>query len=213
MTGYTPLMLAIAGGNQNLDCVKELLNYNADFSAKDLFGNSILHIAAIHSNNALIGYIAKNLKIDIFGRNNKGETALNICMTTKNSEGQKILQEFSEEYDQTKNLAKDLLNELEDEEEKQKENAAKNKQKKWRNKVNKLSKQLGISVEEVEKKLAKEAEEKKEAEMADERRIAERQRQEEIAEQKRKEELRRQAEEERKRLAIEEELERQRLVQ
>jgi hypothetical protein len=35
----------------------------------------------------MIDYIAKNVKIDFFGRNANGETALNICIAHKNAEG------------------------------------------------------------------------------------------------------------------------------
>jgi hypothetical protein len=46
-----------------------------------------------------------------------------------------------------------LLGELIQEDENTEESKAKKKQKKWRNKVNKIAKQEGISVEEVEKRL------------------------------------------------------------
>ena len=110
-------------------------------------------------------YLSKNLKIDIFERNKKGETALNICQTNKNSEGVEILEQFQQECDNSRNLANKLLDELENEEAKGEEAKAKRKEKKWRNKVNKIAKQEGISVEEVEKKLAMEDELKKKEEV------------------------------------------------
>lgn len=76
---YTPLMLCAAGGDKNLEAFKLLLKYNADYSNKDIYNNNLLHIAAQHNNNKILEYISKNLKIDIFERNNFGETALNIC--------------------------------------------------------------------------------------------------------------------------------------
>jgi hypothetical protein len=51
------------------------------------------------------------------------------------------------------------------EEENLEEAKAKKKQKKWRNKVNKLAKQEGITVEEIEKRLEQEEADKQEAEM------------------------------------------------
>lgn len=110
-------------------------------------------------------YLSKNLKIDIFERNKKGETALNICQTNKNAEGVEILEQFQQECDNSRNLANKLLDELENEEAKGEEAKAKRKEKKWRNKVNKIAKQEGISVEEVEKKLAMEDELKKKEEV------------------------------------------------
>jgi ankyrin repeat protein len=46
---------------------------------KDDLGNNLLHIAAIYGNNTILEYFIKNLKIEIFSRNIKGETALSIC--------------------------------------------------------------------------------------------------------------------------------------
>jgi len=77
-------MLTVAKSDENLDCLKVLLQHNANFSAKDEDNNGLLHIAALNNNNKMLDYLSKNLKIDIFERNTKGETALNICQTLKN---------------------------------------------------------------------------------------------------------------------------------
>jgi len=82
--GYTPLMLSVAGQHANLDCVKTLLANQADFRTVDKQGNSILHIAAFNSQNAILEYLTKNLRMEIFARNNAGETALFICKSLKN---------------------------------------------------------------------------------------------------------------------------------
>ena len=112
---YTPLMLAVASDDKNLDCVKLLLKSGANFKAKDANGNSLLHIAALHSNNKILNYITKNVKLDIFERNEDGETALNICTTQKNSDGVKALEELMNEYDGSKGVADELLKKLEEE--------------------------------------------------------------------------------------------------
>jgi len=39
-------MLAVAGGGQNLECVKLLIQAKADATILDPLGNTILHIAA-----------------------------------------------------------------------------------------------------------------------------------------------------------------------
>jgi len=39
-------MLAIAGGDSNLDCVKALLSKGASYKCEDDQGNSVIHIAA-----------------------------------------------------------------------------------------------------------------------------------------------------------------------
>jgi len=79
MTGYTPLMLAVASGDHNLDCVKLLLGAKADYNKVDFKNNTILHIAAIYGNNRILDYLMKNLQIDIFARNKDGDTAMSIC--------------------------------------------------------------------------------------------------------------------------------------
>jgi len=47
-TNYTPIMLAAAGGGQNLDCIKQLISAKADLTKLDGVQNNILHVAAYH---------------------------------------------------------------------------------------------------------------------------------------------------------------------
>lgn len=56
-TGYTPLMLAVAGGGQNLEAVKLLVANKADLTVKDPVGNSVLHVAAINQNDAALAFL------------------------------------------------------------------------------------------------------------------------------------------------------------
>ena len=53
-TGYTPLMLAIAGGNKNLECVEILIHHGANINCRDKFGNNLFHIAALYNNNEIL---------------------------------------------------------------------------------------------------------------------------------------------------------------
>ena len=76
---YTPLMLAAFAEVSDLNIVKFLLQKGADYKVKDDYGNSLLHIAAIYGKNSILEYFIKNLKIEMFSRNLKGETALSIC--------------------------------------------------------------------------------------------------------------------------------------
>lgn len=82
--GYTPLMLAIASPYSNLETVKALVKAKSDFKRNDEFGNSLLQIAAINSNNEILEFLTKTLKFNIHARNSKGETAWTICKDTKN---------------------------------------------------------------------------------------------------------------------------------
>lgn len=76
---YTPLMLAIAAGDQNLDCVKALLTKGANYKCEDEFGNTVLHIAAMNGCNKTLEWLAKNLKVELFTRNKAGDSILSIC--------------------------------------------------------------------------------------------------------------------------------------
>ena len=97
-------MLAAASQSKtNIDCLKSLLAKDANYKAKDSYDNSLLHIAAIYNNNNIIKYIVKSVKkLDIFARNQDGETALNICSSQKNDAGVKILEDLMVDYDDSK---------------------------------------------------------------------------------------------------------------
>lgn len=53
-------MLAVAGGGQNIECIKILLSSRVDTSIKDPLGNSILHIAVAYNNVDALEYLIKN---------------------------------------------------------------------------------------------------------------------------------------------------------
>jgi ankyrin repeat protein len=80
-------MLAVARSDENLECVKYLLQKGANYKVEDEYGNNLHHIAAINGNIKILDYLAKNLKIELFSRNGKGETPLSICQQMKNQEG------------------------------------------------------------------------------------------------------------------------------
>ena len=83
-------MLAVARDDDNLECVKTLLQHGANFECKDTYGNGVIHIAAMNGNNKILDYLTKNLKTDMFARNSKGESALSLA----NPEGAKILEQY-----------------------------------------------------------------------------------------------------------------------
>ena len=91
---YTPLMLSAAGEKEKLETFKCLLKYGASFNCVDEYQNTILHIAAKYGHNKILKHVAENLNINIFSRNKDGETALNICVSNKNTEGEEILTKF-----------------------------------------------------------------------------------------------------------------------
>ena len=92
----------------------------------------------------------------MFKRNKEGDSILSISKSLNNHKGVEIINQLKSDYDKSKSIADELLGELIQEEENTEESKAKKKQKKWRNKINKIAKQEGISVEEVEKRLEQE---------------------------------------------------------
>ena len=125
-------MLAVTKDDDSLECVKLLLQNDANHNVKDEEGNNLLHLAALNSNNKILDYLAKNLQINIFERNSKGETPLNICQARKNNEGVKNLEKYTDQFDNSKKQAEALLAELEREEDQSEEARNKRRQKKWR---------------------------------------------------------------------------------
>lgn len=103
-TGYTPLMLSVAGGGQNIECTKLLVSKGADVTVKDQFGNTLLHIAAIYGNNEAIDFFYINShKLNVFERNHNGETPLSIAQEKKDQRAMSLLEQYAQKYgDQTK---------------------------------------------------------------------------------------------------------------
>ena len=81
LNAYTPLMLAVIGPTPSLDCVKALLAAQADYRVRDkITGSNLLHLAAEKcSSDAVFEYLFKNLKVDVFARNDAGHTPLTLC--------------------------------------------------------------------------------------------------------------------------------------
>lgn len=100
-------MLAVAGGGHTLECLKMLLGSKADTSVVDTFGNTLLHIAAIYQNYDALEYLIKNSSnLNVFERNNKGDTPLSIVQGRKDESSAralKLLEWYAQNYgDQTK---------------------------------------------------------------------------------------------------------------
>jgi ankyrin repeat protein len=62
-------MLAVAGGDGNLDNLKLLLNSKADLSVSDANGNNLIHIAAKYQSTKLLSYLVDNTRLNVFERN------------------------------------------------------------------------------------------------------------------------------------------------
>ena len=120
--GYSPLMLAIVSPHSDLDVVKALLAASANIHITERnTDNNLFHIGALHCDNKdVFTYIVRNLKIDIFKRNSKGETAYSICQANQDKEKLQVIEEVQKANDTHLSKADDLLKELEDAEEKAK---------------------------------------------------------------------------------------------
>ncbi len=77
VTGYTPLMLAVVSGDANIDIVKHLIEFSgcrADVS--DSRGNTLIHLSVMYNCPEILNYLVQMKKsINVFARNNNGETA------------------------------------------------------------------------------------------------------------------------------------------
>ena len=158
-TSYTPIMLAVAGGGQNLDCIKQLLNAKADLTKLDGVQNNILHIAAYHQNYLALEYLLdhwpSNVPLDIALRNKKGETVFSIANDLKDKKSLDVLKRFEGKFnDQTEKTTRDILEELMEEEKKKEIDKQKTKEKKKRHKLNHLATKEGVSLQEIEERLA-----------------------------------------------------------
>jgi Ankyrin repeats (3 copies) len=76
--GFTAAMAACAVGQ--LSILKLLVQYKADISSRDFFGNTILHIAGINGELAILKYCINDLKIPVIVKNLKGQTPLFSCI-------------------------------------------------------------------------------------------------------------------------------------
>lgn len=130
-------MLSIAGGGQNIECTKLLVSKGAEVNVKDQSGSTLLHIAAIYSNNNALEFLLNNShKLNVFERNQNGETPLSIAQEKKDQRAMKHLEDYAKRYgDQTKQNTDQLLNDLLEEEEKEKQKKLKNKEKNKRQKI------------------------------------------------------------------------------
>ena len=83
-------MLAVAGGDENLECIKVLLAHGADPNCKDDNKNTLLHIAAKYRRNKILEYLVENNAIILYSGKNM-ETALDICKRNRNKTGVELL--------------------------------------------------------------------------------------------------------------------------
>ena len=82
-------------------------------------GNNILHLASKHSTDIeVLEYVVKYARVDIFARNNAGETALVIAESVGNQAGVQIIEECQECLDDTAKKTDELMAQLVDEENK-----------------------------------------------------------------------------------------------
>jgi len=93
-TGFTPLMLAIAGGDQNHECLKILMQWKADLTVQDQRDNNLIHIATKYGSNRILEYLISNTKVSVLERNKDGETPLTIAKFYKNQKAIDLLEKY-----------------------------------------------------------------------------------------------------------------------
>lgn len=76
--GYSPLANACAHGH--LPCVRLLLQAGVDCNARDLHGNTPLHIATKNGKSEVVHALLETMSVDILAKNTtKSQTALDIA--------------------------------------------------------------------------------------------------------------------------------------
>lgn len=79
--GFTPLQLAVVGSKPNVNIVRILLEKDANSKVKTgAAADNILHLCAKKCDSfEVLDFLVKNADIDIFARNNEGDSPLTIC--------------------------------------------------------------------------------------------------------------------------------------
>ncbi|CAH0479717.1 unnamed protein product [Peronospora belbahrii] len=76
--GYSPLANACSQGH--LQCVKALLTYGVDCNARDVQGNTPLHIATSYGKSEVVRMLLESVEVDYFAKTTtKSQTALDIA--------------------------------------------------------------------------------------------------------------------------------------
>ena len=90
VSGFTPLQLAIVSPKPSAKVIRALFGMGDIINHEILeqsTGNNILHLAAKYCTRDsadVVEYIVKNAKIDLFARNNAGDTPLIIASAVQN---------------------------------------------------------------------------------------------------------------------------------
>jgi ankyrin repeat protein len=80
--GFTALHYCIV--LNNFDCLKELLNANADPLIRDKLGNNVLHLALQYNRSEIIYYLIDRISLNFLSNNN--ETILQLALSYQNIE-------------------------------------------------------------------------------------------------------------------------------
>lgn len=120
MQGFTPLQLCIVSPHVNLESVRLLFGADANHEVREaVTNNNIVHLAAKHcQDTAVLQYVVKNAKVDIFERNKQGDNALTICQQFNSAEAAKIIEDCQQAFDETGKKTDELLEQLLGQEEK-----------------------------------------------------------------------------------------------
>ena len=115
---YNALQLAIVTPYQSVSTVKALFGRDIGHDVtENSTGNNILHLAAKYSTEIeVLQYIVKNARLDIFARNNEGDTALTLCQSVGNTRGVEIINECQDCLDDSAKKTDELMAELINEE-------------------------------------------------------------------------------------------------
>ena len=142
--GFTPLMLAVVAGGQNVDVVRWMIeDAECNTSVKDWQESTLLHLAVRYNCKEIVSYLICASLIDPFQRNLIGETAVSIAQTPGFGEISKILSLCKDNSGQKMEELLNMINEEEERKEKKKKKKADKRKKK--RKASMESKEDGVA--------------------------------------------------------------------
>jgi len=109
----------------------------------------------------VLEYVVKNAKIDIFERNQAGDTPLTIVQALQNQRAIEIFEDCQDLWDDTAKKTDELMAELMGEDEKNEKARQKRKEKKHRSKLQKLAEKHQCTIEQLETVFKEQEEQKK----------------------------------------------------
>ncbi len=131
LSGATPLMLAVASGDKNIETVKWMIEeVECNTKEKDWQDNTVLHLAVRYNCKEIVSYLICANLVDPFQKNQAGESAVSMAQALGLDEVSKILSLCKDNSGQKMAELLDLIKAEEERKEKKKKKKADKRKKK-----------------------------------------------------------------------------------